>query len=325
MFPRASFSLVAASFLSALSIACGDSQGLAPVPVDFSVSDAPVESLAAVVVTIDRVTINRPGADIVVETFPGANPGDPAVDTITVDLLDYQGMDSKLIVDGLMLEPGSYQNLRLRVLDGDISLTYVMEAGGAIKPLKVPSSELKLGGFDVAIGLAQAFVIEFDLGKATTYNPGPDRYILKPRGVRIVDVEQAALIAGIVDAALFDAGACATKVDPTVGNVVYLYAGHGLPTDALGDHFDPLVDSAAAAQLVEPFASETVAADGSYLFSYLPSGPYTLAFACDAANDDSEVDDGIVIPDPVDQWTELTIQPGEQRPCDFPIVGGACG
>ena len=317
--------LLAASLLALASAGCEDAQ-TQPVPVDFAISDAPVGELDSVVITIDRITVNRPGPDIVVESFPAETPGDPDVDTITIDLLDFPGTAVKLVVQDLFLMPGAYQNVRLTILDNDIALTYVDETGGGIKPLVVPSGELKLGGFYVDAFWPQTFVLEFDLSKAMTYNPSPDRYILKPRGVRIVDAQEASLLSGAVDPALFSAGGCGAKPDPLVGNVVYLYRGHGLDKSALADMFDPAVDTAAAQQWIEPFASETVAADGSYLFAYLPADSYTLAFACNAADDDSEVDDGITIPDPASEWAELTLAPGEQRQCGFPVSApGTCG
>jgi Domain of unknown function (DUF4382) len=317
--------IAAVSAACAVAAACGSSGGgggADSVPVDISVSDAPVGDLAAVVVTLDRVTINRPGSDIVIETFPNENPGEPDTETITFDLLDFQGMDRLLIVDGVMLAPGSYQNLRLHVVEKD---SYVEEADGDIVPLKAPSQELKLGGFTVPAGGPQAFVVEFPLMHAMTYNPSPHRYILKPRGLRIVDVVLGATLSGSVDPSLFEAGeGCADKADPTEGNVVYLYQGHGLDIDALGDLFDPDVDTDAAANLEPPFSAEHVAADGSYLFSYLPAGTYTVAFACDAADDDPELDDGILIPNPADEWIELDVATGEDRICDVPIDGGGC-
>jgi hypothetical protein len=320
------FALAFALAGSMLAVAGCEDARQSPVPVDFGISDAAVGDVDAVVVTIDRVTIDQPGPDIVVETFPAEIPGDPDVDTLTIDLLDYQGEARKLIIDDLLLMPGPYQNIRLSIIDDDTSLTHVHESNGDVVPLKVPSNELKLGGFYVDVFWPQTFVLEFDLSRAMTYNPGPDRYILKPRGVRVVDVEEAASISGTVDPALFDAGDCASKPDPSVGNVVYLYAGHGLDLARLGDVFDPQTDPVAASQWIEPYASERVASDGSYLVAYLPAGPYTVAFACDAANDDPDVDDGIVIPDPAGQWAEVSLPPGHVGVCDF-VAGtmpGAC-
>jgi hypothetical protein len=328
MFPMLPRMLALSTPLAAallLAAGCGSSSsggGAGAVPVDISVSDAAVGDLAAVVVTLDRVVVNRPGQDIVVDTFPNEDPGEPDTDTITFDLLDYQGMDRLLIVRGLMLVPGDYQNLRLEVVESE---SWVEEADGDIRPLKAPSQELKLGGFTVAGGGPQAFVVEFPLAHAMTYNPGPQRYILKPRGLRIVDVARGATLGGVIDDALFDAGDdCDTKGDPAEGNVVYLYRGHGLDIGALGDLFDPDLDADAAADLEPPYSAERVGADGSYFFTYLPAGNYTIAFACDAAGDDPEFDDGILVPNPADEWIELSVLEGEDRACDFPIDGGGC-
>jgi hypothetical protein len=297
--------------------------------VSFAVSDAPIGSLEAVVITIDRVTLNRPGDDVVIDEFPAEDPEDDPVSTIQVDLLDYQGLDSALIVDGVELEVGDYQNLRLSIVDEDIDASYVIEEGGARKPIKVPSHELKLGRIRVEATGVQTFVVEFDLQRAMTYNPGPpgpDRYILKPRGVRVVDVAAAALLDGVVDPSLFDGEApCSEKLDPGIGNVVYLYRGHGLDPAELGDLFYPAVDDQAAMSLVAPYASEVAAAaDGAYTFSYLPPGDYTLAFSCDAEGDDADLDDGIVIPTPSGELREISLSAGAELTCDFPVASGDC-
>jgi len=314
--------MMLAALLAAGCNSSGSSDGNDRVPVDVSVSDAAVGDLRSVVVTLERVTVSRPGEDVVVETFPNADPDEPDTETITFDLLDYQGMDRLLIIEGLLLAPGHYQNLRLDVVEAE---SFVVEADGDVKPLKSPSTELKLGGFEVAPGGPQAFVIEFPLMHAMTYNPGPDRYILKPRGVRIVDVARGATLAGIVDPALFVAGeGCDQKPEATEGNVVYVYSGHGLDIDALGDLFDPALDEESAAFLTPPYTAEAVSEDGDYLIAFLPPGPYTVAFACDAADDDPDFDDGILVPNPGDEWIELTLVEGEDRSCHFPVDGGDC-
>ncbi len=316
----AALSIVAAALIT---VSCGGSSTPTTL-VSFSVSDAPVGDLEAVVITIDRVIVNQPGDDIVIDEFPNEDPAGDPTDTITIDLLDYQGLDKLLIVDGIELKVGDYQNLRLSIVEG-IDDSYVVEEGGAVKLIKQPSGELKLGKFEVENVGVQAFVIEFNLETSMTYNPGPDRYILKPRGVRIVDVETAALLDGTVDPALFDGESpCDEKAAPELGNVVYLYRGHGLDADALGDLFDPELDEDAAATLAAPFAAERAASDGAYSFSYLPAGDYTLAFSCDAEEDDPEYDDGIVIPTPSGELREVSLEPAEALTCDFPVASGDC-
>jgi len=321
---------LALAFLSAtaLTVGCGDSSSPATTVVSLSISDAPAGEVDEVAVTIDRIVFTQPGDDIEIEEF--VNNDDPEgdlLDTVTIDLLDYQGMASILVIEGLELEVGEYQNMILYVLDEDTDLSWVVEAGETErKDLKVPSGRLQLGRFEVEDVGEQNFVIEFNLTQSLVYRPGAsDMYNLTPRGVRIVDVEAAVIVAGAVDPTLFDGESpCDEKVDPELGNVVYLYEGHGHETDTLGDLFDPEIDTDAAAELIPPFASEPVSGDGDFVFSYLPAGDYTLGFSCDAEDDDPEFDDGIVIPTPDGEVHEVSLEPGDEFTCNFPVSEGDC-
>jgi hypothetical protein len=334
--------ILAASVLTALAACGGGGSGggdtsSSPGTVSLGLSDAPVGDLSEVVITIDGIELKRKDGDdcddetesddcAYIDHF--TDEGD-VVDTVQVDLLKLQGSDNKIIVEEIELEAGEYDQLRLSVIDEDTNYSWVKEkaTGDALKLLKVPSDELKLGGFTVESGGVQVFIIEFNLHKAMTYNPGPDRYILKPRGVRVVDVETAASISGVVDSALFDGNStqpCSDKADINVGNVIYLYQGHGLNVDNLADNFDSDVDDSAPDTAIAPYASEIVAADGTYEIAYLAPGDYTLAFTCEAEKDDSEVWDDIVIPSPDTQIIELNIAEGESRVCNLPLVGGSC-
>jgi len=314
-------------------VACGGSGGgNETAPVSFGLSDAPVEGLAAVVITIDRIVLNRPGNDdVVIERFTNEELGVDDEETITIDLLDYRGEDNVLIVGPVELDIAEYQNLRLEIIDDDITRSYVeelAELGGEIRSIKVPSGELKLGRFEVEDSGDQTFILEFGLRKAMTYNPGPpgpDRYILKPRGVRIIEVARGTSIEGIVEAGLFDgAPPCDEKIDPLVGNVVYIYQGTDLDPADFADDFDPALDPIAAESYLEPFATETAANDGTYLFSYLPAGDYTLAFSCAAFDDDPDFDDDIIVPSPEAELVEVSSSAGERWACDFSVPDDGC-
>ena len=67
-----------------------------------------------------------------------------------------------------------------------------------------------------------------------------------------------------------------------------------------------------------------VEADGSYVIGYLPAGDYTLAFSCDATVDNPEVDDGIMIPSPEDEFFEVSTSPGDRWSCDFGVPDDGC-
>lgn len=311
--------------------------------ISFALTDAPVDNADAVVVMIDSVTLRREGgADVFVDRFTIPGLGLVNADTFQIDLLDYRNGKRLLFIDDLVIPAGRYSQIVLNVLDENIDRSYVDDSTGR-NELKVPSDGLKLGGFTTAVDGVYTFTLDFDLRKAMTYNPGPDRYILKPRGVRIVDSALAATLDGRVDPALFNTTTdtlCSGKTDPLAGNAVYLYAGAGLASTRLGDAFDPTIDSAVPADIVEPYAISGVTLQDNgtpnlltddfwaYNFGYVPAGTYTLAFTCNALGDDPEYFDedtaGPIVPRPPLQYVEVQLASGASKRCDLPVVNGNC-
>ena len=315
--------------LSVAVAACGGDGDGDPTVSDVALrfSDAPVEDLDQVVVKVDSITFRRAnGEDIVVERFTSEELGIVDAESFTIDLLDVQGEDSRLVLDSVELPVGDYADLRLGIADEDLNDSYVVEsATSALKPIKVPSDELKLGAFEVSPVSAQAFVVEFGLRQSMTYNPGPDRYILKPRGVRIVALEEAAAVVGAIDlAALHAQEPCNAKPDPSLGNAVYLYAGTGLDAAALADDFDPELAGDDAEGRIAPVASAVVGADGAFVLSYLEPGAYTLAATCAAEGDTLEAIEDVAVPQPANQLVELSLERGERQRCSFGTETPSC-
>jgi hypothetical protein len=318
--------LLSISALSSLAllVACSNDDGGSSNDtneVSFGLSDAPIEALSSVTVTILSVTINREGdEDIVIDTFEDEDGVEH--DSITVNLLDYQGSDSKMIIADLELETGEYQNVRLEIHDEDTDYSYVLEVDSEVrKELKVPSDELKLGGFEVENDGPQYFVFEFNLPRSMTHNPGKDRYIVKPHGVRVVDAEAAAVLRGVALREWLET--CGATIE---GNAspVYLYAGHELDASKLGDAFDPDVDGAVPPGTIEPYASEALGEFDSYEIGFIKAGDYTLAFSCNAPPDDADFYDGIMIPVPENQLIEISLEAGDDQVCDFELAGVVC-
>ncbi|MGQ9426238.1 DUF4382 domain-containing protein [Gilvimarinus sp. F26214L] len=321
-------------------VGCGSDSGSDEPPmteVSIGFSDAPVEDAAKVVISVDKMVFQpESGDDIVVDRFTSQELGIEDAETFQIDLLQFQGTDSRLVVDSVTLPVGEYRNLRIHVLDEDVNESFVEEVStGEMKPIKVPSDQLKLGSFTVASTDTQSFVVEFGLRQSLVHNPTPERYILKPRGIRIVEKDTASTLSGAVDlAALHGPGSCADKLDPSKGNVAYLYEGHDLDPATLGDvfirrddqsgtnpgDFDPDVPN----DVLAPHAVAAVDEDGEYLFSYLFSGDYTLALSCLADNDDPVIFDGIRIPAPETELIEITLGLEEDLNCDFPLAEGGC-
>jgi hypothetical protein len=136
------------------------------------------------------------------------------------------------------------------------------------------------GGFSLADGVGSTFAIDFDARKSVLKPlPSSSDYQLQPV-LRMTDYIQAGNIIGTVPASFITAG-CTP--------VVYTYAG---TVAAPGD----LNNTAAVA--TQPVTESPVTLNtstGSYRFTaaFLPPSTYTLAFTCDAANDDPAAADSL--------------------------------
>ncbi len=316
------FNLIPVSIILGTSLllgACGGSDSDPEMTmVSFAVADAPVDDAEEVVIAIDAIELVREGQDSIM-----LDVSDGDLSYAQVDLKQFQGGDSKIILDETELAPGVYQNLILHVLDdsdGD-DFSYVTETENGIQvPMKQPSQKLKLGGFEVTAGGVQRFTIHFDLRTALVENKNGQRYNLKPHGVTIVDNETVSSLSGMVDENLF----CA--LDENAGNFVYLYAGHGLTEEQLVDNYDATVAQIIAlpANAVAPTNSTEVTmmeVDNemvySYAFGFISEGDYTVAYTCSGANDGEEQYDGRMIPNPSPQKHEVTLNNDVDSVQDF--------
>ncbi len=288
-------------------------------------SDAPVDDADEVVITIESITFKKDdGNEVVFDTFNNEAEGIVDAETITLDLLQFQGGAQFNVLENVTIEAGQYNQVIVNVLDEDITMSYVTEIDGAVKSIKVPSDNLKLGGITFNESQqTQAFTIEFNLRKSMTYKPGPQEYNLKPRGVRIVDNSQAGTISGTVDidAINLDQNCLAEN------HLIYLYQGNELDASLLADSFDSeAANNGAPEGAIAPLDSASPTFDNDsqsyrYEFGFVPSGDYTLVYACNTGEngDDPEVYDGITLPNPVSELTTLSVEDEMRATQDFPI------
>jgi hypothetical protein len=274
-----------------LLAACGggSNNNDGPAKVSISVTDAPVDSAEAVVVSF-----------IGVELFPadGSAPVSFSFDPPkSIDLLDLQGSNSAFLIQDAEVEPGVYNELRLLIDTENASCNNLVAPfdsyitiDGTDYPLIVPSggaSGLKVfGPITAAAGGSASYTVDFDLRRSIAERGATGCYNLRPV-LRVVDNAEVGTLAGTVDGDLLLAEGCTADSVTGAGAAVYVYEGAGVePDDVGGSGAEPLVSA-----LLSPL--DDGSGDFAYEVGFLLAGGYTVAFTCQAADDDAQVDDAI--------------------------------
>ncbi len=260
----------------------GQSQMSEMGQMKLAVADAPpADDATHVVVVFTGVELTGNNGNPVTITFPEPK---------SIDLMTQSGTASAVLFDE-PIAPGSYSQIRLMVTaDGSANNSYIDFADGSRMGLRVPSGSetgFKLvSGFTVPSSGVVDYTIDFDLRKAITCPPGQaPACILKPVE-QLVDNTSVGNIQGQITSAL--PSGC------TPG--VYLYSV------SAGKRED-MNSTAPSTDGNQPLASKvplsTSAPPYYYQFTFLPPGTYTVAFTCEAAQDDPDRADPSVLLTPV--------------------------
>lgn len=292
-----------------------------PSSLTLGFSDALPEDLKEVVIEVDRITLQRSGADdIVIDTFTIDDLNLTDAETFQIDLLDYRGVRQLDVITALEIDKGTYSGIALAIIDGDINSSYAKEADDSVKEIEV-EGDLQLPGMSLSSS-KEAFTVEFGLAQSLRFQSASDNYRLANEGIRVENTLTAAKLSGLVDSALFDGiSPCDEKTDPEEGNRLYLYEGMGLDAKRLADVFTSSSDNRVPDNAIAPFAVASLVENAftgnwEYAFGLVPEGDYTMVFACDTSADDSVDYDGLVIPLPEEQVYELTLSEQENAVCD---------
>ncbi|MEA2081018.1 MAG: DUF4382 domain-containing protein [Pseudomonadota bacterium] len=263
--------------LASLLTACGGGGGGSSTgTLNLGLTDASADKAKAVVVEFAGVQLQSAGGDRIDHDFFDEVTGDPAPRQI--DLLALTGGTTETLLDGVTLNAGRYNWIRLKVnAERGVIDSYIDLLDGTRHSLYIPSGAetgLKLNrGFDVPEDGMASFTIDFDLRKSVHYPSGLDGdRILRPT-MRLVDDNTAGALAGTVASEIIadDPDDC-SGVD-YVGAVYVFNKGDTVDdVDGTGD----------------PVTSAKVSNDGNYAYSvaFLPEGDYLIAFTCDADIDD---------------------------------------
>jgi hypothetical protein len=267
-------------------VGCGGSGSSGPENakgvISLAISDGPVHDAEKVCISFDQIEFKGEGQSIIVQLDPAES----------VNLLEFQGSDSKPILVNQELPAGQYQWVRLGVdaelggsggtgntsdpgCDGDGS--YIAMESGAVYNLYVPSSAqtgLKLvGGFEVPDSGIANLTAEFNLMKSVTAPSGlsPD-VILRPT-IRLVSNDAVGTLTGQVGNLRAEETDCAPSV--------YVFNDGVVPNEIVAGESDP--DDPIATAIVEKQIDGLENVEYHYTVGFLMPGSYEVAFTCDGS------------------------------------------
>ena len=283
---RISFAAVASIALTS----CGGSSGGGSGTLNLAITDSPVDGVEQVVVEFTGVSLKPRSGDEIDVVFD---------EPLAIDLKTLNSGNTAMLLDGEVVPAGAYDWIRLHVnAEFDSVLdSYVVEDGGGQVELRVPSganSGLRLvSGFTVAAGGEASFVIDWNLREGLVLPNGQPGYKLQP-ALRITDMQEFGTIAGMVDTALITDAACTSDPNTGDGNTVYVFPDAAvLPDDMDGVAPEPI--TTAETRLND------VSGNYEYSASFLAPGAYTVAFTCQAVDDQVPDDEnpGADVDDPI--------------------------
>ena len=263
-----------ALFTLPLTACGGSSSSSAPATMNLGVTDGPVASASAVVISFTGVELQPSGGGSAV-TFNFNSPQ-------TINLLNEQNGNEASLLNGVSVPAGNYDWIRLLLnvsSSGTVANSYI-EINGAQYPLVIPSGAqtgLKLvQGFTMTANQVANFTIDFMLQQSITAPPGltsgggTQDYLLKP-ALRLINNVQAGTISGTV----------ALSTLQSISACLAGYSGSGPLPNAQVDIFSGTVTpSSSLTPVVEPEIALSVSGSYSYDQPFLLAGGYTVAVAC---------------------------------------------
>ncbi|HSN18900.1 MAG TPA: DUF4382 domain-containing protein [Gammaproteobacteria bacterium] len=244
--------------------------------VNFDITDSPADSATSIVVEFTGLTaVPQTGVPVHYQ-FP---------QPLQIDLAQLQSGTSAPLLQNLQLPAGHYRSLTLELsATPGAKDSFVVDATGKHGLVFTGSSTVIPDGFDVVADEGSSFIIDFDMRKSVLPPAASSSdFQLAPR-LRMLDERSAGNIIGSVPANFAAAAGCVP--------VVYVYAGI---VTRPGD-LRPMADGGNQPVTEAPVKLDTAFGPYRFTAAYLPAGTYTLAFTCDAAQDDPSKTDNIVFP-----------------------------
>jgi hypothetical protein len=196
-----------------------------------------------------------------------------------IDLMAFVSGDPIRLLTDEDLPEGNYTGVRLKFDADDTDNAFVIDGIGSERTLSIEDGEYADIDFNVAEdeSSSESLTLTLDLRLSLSANE-QDEYHLAPV-LRSIPTDQAGAIQGIVTAA------CLSEDLGENAPAVYLFEGQ----DVTADDFDDGQD-------VEPFATAPVLLTTdqfTYELRFIPEGSYTIALACNGAEEDPTTDEDL--------------------------------
>ncbi len=255
-----------------------------------------MDGVSDIMVKVDGITLKpKEGA----QTYHEAYEKEP-IALLTL----YDGESAMLMNEEVTAGEFNWMKLEVSAECDGIMDSYVMDDAGQMVELHVPSGDtsgLKMGNhFTVVQGGSTTLMIDWNTRLGLTEPGGLTNragltgtgdmncYKLQP-SLRVVDMTLYGSISGTVDTMLITDDSCTSDPNTGAGNVVYVYEGDLAESMMSPDDIDGVEP--------DPIATADVRLNDAtgnyeYLVPYLSPGDYTVAFTCQASDDnipDSEV------------------------------------
>ncbi|MGA9851470.1 MAG: DUF4382 domain-containing protein [Gammaproteobacteria bacterium] len=257
-----------------LLTSCGGSGNSLP-NLYLYMADAPIDEANSVDITLSEIDVT---GDEGTQYFPFSSP-------VTLNFYQLQGGLSQFVLSA-PLPAGHYTSITLYfeaapgTLDSSISLIGNGNTYPLVIPAGAPTAFTLPVNFIVIQNINASYTVDLDLRRSIYVDPtNPEQYILQP-ALRAVNNSDYGTFTGTVANTLISSGC---------SGAVYVYSGKVTPTD---------VNINAPSGTVQPISSALVGVNSTtalnnFTVSFLPPGLYTLAFTCQAAEDDPTKTDNI--------------------------------
>ena len=208
------------------------------------------------------------------------------------NLLDFQGLDSHLVVDNIDLPLGQYHDAYVTIQQGDGNDGCYVEDGQGRHGLYVDNGQLPVSDFEIVADQHISITMEIDLYRGLSYQQG--EYHLDHQAMWSIDNRYMGHLLGEVDPQwIADCETTYSDRTPIGGqfsHMAYLYPEEITNIDQMTDMRTNPPEGVTLPTAISPMMQDI---DGNWHFAmgYLPAGNYRVGYSCLGHLDDPVTDD----------------------------------